>query len=72
MIDEALLFCNEIKKQIKPVMKNKSNNKKLSPQQSEQFIQFLQTRFEKNKKLHKGLDWKDVKSKLEKNPEKLW
>jgi hypothetical protein len=50
----------------------KTNNKQLSPDQSEALIGVLKIRFEKNKALHKGIDWADVQSKLEANPEKFW
>ncbi len=47
-------------------------NKKLSPQQREELLTALKTRFEKNINRHKGLDWTKVQAKLEANPEKLW
>jgi len=50
----------------------KSNKKELSPKQSDELLSTLQTRFEKNKNRHKGLDWNKVQAKLEANPEKLW
>jgi len=55
----------------------KSNKKKLSPEQSEELLSVLKTRFEKNMKRHKGLQWDKVQAKLEANPdsyrdEKLW
>jgi hypothetical protein len=48
------------------------NKKELSPEQREQLIGVLKTRFEKNKTRHIGLDWNNVHAKLEANPEKLW
>jgi hypothetical protein len=55
------------------IMKNiQSSKKKLSPQQSEGLIKILKIRFEKNKNLHKGIEWNKVQSKLEANPAKLW
>jgi hypothetical protein len=45
---------------------------KLSPQQINELLVVLQSRFEKNVSRHKGIDWKNVQSKLETNPEKLW
>lgn len=45
---------------------------KLSTQQIKELINILKSRFEKNMSRHKGLDWKNVQSKLEANPEKLW
>ncbi len=32
----------------------------------------MKSRFEKNEKRHKGLEWAKVKVKLEAHPEKLW
>lgn len=48
------------------------SQKKLSPEQTEQLLKVLQTRFEKNMTRHKGMEWNKIQSKLEKNPEKLW
>lgn len=45
---------------------------KLSTQQIKELISILKSRFEKNMSRHKGLDWKNVQSKLEAIPEKLW
>lgn len=52
--------------------KIKSNKKKLSPEQSEELLGVLKTRFERNMKRHKGMDWTKVQERLEANPEKLW
>jgi hypothetical protein len=49
-----------------------SNKKGLSPEQREELLQALKTRFEKNMKRHKGLEWAKVQAKLEANTEKLW
>ena len=48
------------------------NKKKLSPEQQEELLRALQTRFEKNMNRHKGLEWAKVQTKLEANAEKLW
>ena len=48
------------------------NKERLSEKQSEEILQVLKTRFEKNKNRHKGLDWVKVVSRLEANPQKLW
>jgi hypothetical protein len=37
----------------------------------EELIKTLETRFEKNKHRHEGIDWKAVQEKLEANPRKL-
>lgn len=44
----------------------------LSPQQSEELLTILKTRYEKNMKRNQGLDWAAIQAKLEANPEKLW
>jgi hypothetical protein len=49
-----------------------SSKKKLSPQQTQDLLKTLKTRFEKNKNRHKGIDWNDVQAKLENSPAKLW
>jgi hypothetical protein len=54
-----------------------SNNKKLSPEQREELLRTLKTRFEKNMNRHKGLEWTKVQALLESHPlnhqdEKLW
>ncbi|MDB5256832.1 MAG: hypothetical protein JWM14_1527 [Chitinophagaceae bacterium] len=46
--------------------------KKLSAQQSVALLNTLNTRFEKNTKHHKGMEWAKVQAKLEAHPEKLW
>jgi hypothetical protein len=50
----------------------KSPTKKLTAKQGEELLATLKTRFEKNMKRHKGLDWAKVEAKLEANPDKLW
>ena len=49
-----------------------SIKKILSTGQQKSLLQILETRFNKNMPRHKGLDWSNVKAKLESNPEKLW
>lgn len=46
--------------------------KKLSPEQREELLNILKTRFEKHPERHKGLEWSKIQEKLENNPEKLW
>ncbi len=46
--------------------------KKLSPEQREELLKALKTRFEKNMNRHKGLEWAKVQAKLDANTEKLW
>jgi Protein of unknown function (DUF4256) len=50
----------------------KNIKKKLSPEQNKDLIKVLKTRFEKNMKRHKDIDWNKVQAKLEAQPEKLW
>jgi uncharacterized protein DUF4256 len=49
-----------------------SSEKKLSSEQRETLLKTLKTRFEKNMKRHKDLEWAKVQTKLESNAEKLW
>ena len=49
-----------------------TNKKQLAPDQSRELINTLKTRFEKNTKRHKGIEWAGVQAKLEASPEKLW
>ncbi|MDB5109976.1 MAG: hypothetical protein JWR67_1090 [Mucilaginibacter sp.] len=46
--------------------------KDLSPEQCEELLKILKTRFEKNMNRHKDLEWVKVQAKLEANTEKLW
>jgi hypothetical protein len=54
--------------------KAKSPGKNLSATQREELITILKTRFEKNMHLHKGLQWKNVQTRLtaQDKSEKLW
>jgi len=44
----------------------------LSPQQRDEILLVLKTRFSKNMKRHAGIEWDRVLAKLEANAEKLW
>lgn len=44
----------------------------LTPEQSQQILATLKTRFEKNMNRHSSLIWEDVQTKLIANPDKLW
>lgn len=46
--------------------------KALSPEQRNELLKVLKTRFEKNINRHKGLEWAKVQAKLETQPGKLW
>jgi hypothetical protein len=50
----------------------KNNKNKLSPEQQQELLKTLKTRFEKNKTRHKGLDWAKVEERLVASPGKLW
>jgi hypothetical protein len=49
-----------------------ATKKQLSPEQRQELLKVLKTRFEKNMNRHKGLEWAKVQARLEANPEKLW
>ncbi|MFD1452447.1 DUF4256 domain-containing protein [Oceanobacillus sojae] len=49
----------------------KENKKVLFQEEQEELLNKLKTRFEKNMNRHEGLDWKQIQTKLEGNPEKL-
>lgn len=51
-----------------------SNKKEFSPEQREELLNTLKTRFEKNMNRHKGLEWAKVQAKLDPaaGGEKLW
>lgn len=46
--------------------------KKLLPEQSEELLETLKARFEKNMNRHAGLEWAKIQAKLEADPAKLW
>src|SRR5687768_1064544 len=50
----------------------KTIKKQLSPNDREELLNALKTRFEKNMNRHKGIEWTKVQAKLEANTEKLW
>ncbi|MCL4562933.1 MAG: DUF4256 domain-containing protein [Chloroflexi bacterium] len=49
-----------------------SVKKELLPEQREDLLRTLKTRFENNMNRHEGLEWAKVQAKLEANLEKLW
>jgi hypothetical protein len=49
-----------------------STKKKLSSKDAENLLLTLKSRFEKNMKRHKGLNWSAVESRLHAKTEKLW
>lgn len=48
------------------------STKSLSPEQHQELIATLKTRFKKNANRHSTLDWDKIQLKLEEHPEKLW
>jgi hypothetical protein len=51
---------------------HKRNKEELLPEQHKELLGALKARFEKNMNRHKGLEWANVRAKLEANTEKLW
>jgi len=49
-----------------------NEKRRLSPEQFEEIIGILKSRFEKNKNRHKGIQWPKVQARLETRTEKLW
>ena len=49
-----------------------NSKKKLSSQQIDELLITLKSRFDKNMKRHKNLEWNKVQARLEANPEKFW
>ncbi|MDD5056124.1 MAG: DUF4256 domain-containing protein [Candidatus Peribacteraceae bacterium] len=50
----------------------RSNQRKLSPEQSEKLLRTLQSRFENNMNRHTALVWEDVQATLEAAPAAVW
>lgn len=46
--------------------------KKLSPTESQDFIQVLKNRFESHRHRHQAMGWSKIQTRLEAHPEKLW
>ncbi len=53
-------------------MKGTETKRKLTAQLREELLATLEARFEKNEKRHPGLEWAQVKARLEAKAEKLW
>jgi Protein of unknown function (DUF4256) len=49
-----------------------SSKKNLSSEQREQLLRAWKARFEENMNRHEGLEWAEVRAKLEASAEKLW
>jgi len=50
----------------------KANKQQLTPQQQDELLKTLQSRFEKNTKRHKSIEWTKVQERLLGHPSKLW
>ncbi|MDL2254587.1 DUF4256 domain-containing protein [Ruminococcaceae bacterium OttesenSCG-928-I18] len=48
------------------------NHQSLPVQQREELLKSLETRFKNNGSRHEGVEWAEVRAKLEANAEKLW
>ncbi|MPQ31192.1 DUF4256 domain-containing protein [Clostridium estertheticum] len=46
--------------------------RELSPEQLEELLRALKSRFDKNMNRHKSIEWAELEAKLEANTEKLW
>ena len=44
----------------------------MTPEQRDDLLETMKTRFEKNMNRHKGLEWAKIQAKLEVNSEILW
>ncbi len=53
-------------------VKNVESRNVLPPEKREGLLRVLQVRFEKHGSRHEGLQWAEVKARLEAKPEKLW
>ena len=51
---------------------NKKMKNKLSKEVETELLSILKERFDNNKSRHKDINWGDVQSKLESNPDKIW
>ncbi len=49
-----------------------NSKKDLSPAQREELMNTLKKRFEKNRHLHKELEWAKIEARLDASPEKFW
>ena len=52
--------------------KLKNKGRELSPNQRDELLDTLKSRFEKHPNRHLGLDWAEVQARLEASAEKLW
>lgn len=48
------------------------SSRKLSPEQREELLTVLKTRFEENMSRHEAIDWAEVQARLEGEDRKVW
>ena len=53
-------------------MKGAKSTGKLSPQQREELLAVLEARFKKNPERHRGLDWAEIRGRIETSAATLW
>ena len=51
---------------------NNQMHKELPPEQAEELLKVVKSRFEANIQRHPGIAWAEVQARLEAHPEKLW
>ena len=51
---------------------NSVNRQELNSEQTEELLNILQTRFEKNMQRHQGIEWVKIHERLKSNADKLW
>ena len=51
---------------------NSVNRQELNSEQTEELLNILQTRFEKNMQRHQGIEWVKIQERLKSNADKLW
>jgi len=71
IFDSRNLLYNRRKVEYGKAKTEMQKTKTINAKQQQELLRTLQARFEKNINRHKGLDWAQVRAKLETNPEKL-
>jgi len=51
---------------------NSVNKQEVNSEQTEELLNILQTRFEKNMQRHQGIEWVKIQERLKSNADKLW
>jgi uncharacterized protein DUF4256 len=71
-IDFQTIACRHGATKKEAGMKGVQPKNHLSPEQREHLLGALQARFTRNMNRHEGLEWADVKAKMQANPDKVW